>query len=93
MKTPISHWMRNWIGKCHFGAIELNLLYLESMNLTYFFCCCWCVQGPFVHKDHRCGKAVPSKPGSGPHTEPNRLLPHEHPHHTPLHLLVPAWRE
>lgn len=37
MKTPISHWMRNWIGKCHFGAIELNLIYLESMNLTYFF--------------------------------------------------------
>lgn len=37
MKTPISHWMRNWTGKCHFGAVEMNPVYLESMNLPFCF--------------------------------------------------------
>lgn len=37
MKTPISHWMRNWTGKCCFGAVEMNPMHLESINLPFCF--------------------------------------------------------
>ena len=51
------------------------------------------VQGPVPDQGDRCGPAVLGEQSSGPHPEPNRVLPDEHPRAAPHHLPVSARRE
>lgn len=50
-------------------------------------------QGSFLHQNHGCWTTVFGQQGVGPHPEPDRLLPHEHPHHAALDLPVSPRRK
>lgn len=54
---------------------------------------CLPLQGPVPDQGDRRGPAVPGEQGPGPHPEPHRVLPDEHPRAAPRHLPVSARRE
>lgn len=67
----------------------------SELNLsgTGFSCLHVSLQELILHKDLQRWQSIPGEPGPGPHSEQDRLLPHEHPRHPQIHLSVSPWRE